>query len=310
MNTPTVSVIVPNYNHARFLVQRIDSILAQTFTDFELILIDDCSTDDSRNVMEQYRTHPKVSHIIFNEKNSGSPFAQWLKGISLAKGKYIWIAESDDFVDKEFLAVAMRELEAGADLFYCRSERVDENGNISGNMNDWYNDLSPTRWTKNFKADAYEELISHVLKKNTIVNASAVVFRNGPDLDMEEWLEESTRMRYCGDWLFWMHYLDESESISFSADVTNYFRFHANVSRKTHKPSDRNAEVLRVLEYAIEIASSPETEKELVRYYFKEHLYVAPRSAIGTNFVQFFKQVAVSSRFIGVWWKYYFTGKR
>lgn len=67
-----VSVIVPNYNHAPFLRERIDSILAQSYTDFELILLDDCSTDNSRDILNSYRDNPHVSHIIFNEKNSGS----------------------------------------------------------------------------------------------------------------------------------------------------------------------------------------------------------------------------------------------
>ncbi len=68
---PTVSVIVPNYNHASFLKQRINSILEQTYQDFELILLDDCSTDNSREILEQYRSNPHVSHIAHNEINSG-----------------------------------------------------------------------------------------------------------------------------------------------------------------------------------------------------------------------------------------------
>ena len=80
---PAVSVIVPNFNHAPYLAQRIDSILAQTFADFELILLDDCSTDSSREVIERYREHPKVAHIVVNERNSGSTFAQWRRGLAL-----------------------------------------------------------------------------------------------------------------------------------------------------------------------------------------------------------------------------------
>lgn len=78
---PTVSVIVPNYCHAPYLEQRIESILQQTFQDFELILLDDCSTDGSREILERYRNHPKVSGIFYNERNSGSPFKQWKKGL-------------------------------------------------------------------------------------------------------------------------------------------------------------------------------------------------------------------------------------
>ena len=99
---PTVSVIVPNYNHARFLPQRIESILRQTYQDFELILLDDCSTDDSRAVLSQYASEPRV-RIQFNEVNSGSTFRQWNKGVRLARGKYVWIAESDDYADERLL---------------------------------------------------------------------------------------------------------------------------------------------------------------------------------------------------------------
>ena len=73
---PNVSVIVPNYNHEQYLQQRIESIVNQTYQDFELILLDDFSTDNSRDILNLYRNHPKVSKIVFNEKNSGSPFKQ------------------------------------------------------------------------------------------------------------------------------------------------------------------------------------------------------------------------------------------
>jgi glycosyltransferase involved in cell wall biosynthesis len=81
-----VSVILPNYNHAVFLQKRIDSIFNQSFTDFELIILYDFSTDNSKEIIEQYREHPHVSHIVYNTENSGSTFKQWGKGIELAKG--------------------------------------------------------------------------------------------------------------------------------------------------------------------------------------------------------------------------------
>src|SRR5579859_5558884 len=99
---PKVSVVIPNYNHARFLRKRIDSVLQQTFQDFELILLDDCSTDDSRSILSSYAADPRV-RLEFNEANSGSPFRQWNKGVRLALGKYIWIAESDDYADTRLL---------------------------------------------------------------------------------------------------------------------------------------------------------------------------------------------------------------
>ena len=87
-----LSVIIPNYCHARYLKERIESILAQSYQDFELIILDDCSTDNSREIIEQYRSNPRVKHIVYNEQNSGSPFVQWQRGFTLASGEYIWIA--------------------------------------------------------------------------------------------------------------------------------------------------------------------------------------------------------------------------
>ena len=84
---PQVSVIVPNYNHALFLRQRLDSIFNQNFQDFEVIILDDCSTDNSKEIIEEYRNRPQVSHIVYNDTNSGSPFKQWAKGCDVARGE-------------------------------------------------------------------------------------------------------------------------------------------------------------------------------------------------------------------------------
>ena len=81
-----VSIIVPNYNHARYLPKRIGTILRQTYQDFELILLDDCSTDDSRLVLSRYANDPRV-RIEFNDVNSGSTFKQWNKGVQMANGE-------------------------------------------------------------------------------------------------------------------------------------------------------------------------------------------------------------------------------
>ncbi len=70
---PRVSVIVPNYNHGKYLPLRLESIFNQTFQDFEVILLDDCSSDNSREILELYRNHPKVSTIIYNKRIRGSP---------------------------------------------------------------------------------------------------------------------------------------------------------------------------------------------------------------------------------------------
>jgi len=104
---PKVSVIIPNFNHAAYLKQRIDSVLNQTYQNFELIILDDCSTDNSKEIIEQYRNDTRVSNIVYNTENSGSTFKQWDKGINLSSGDYIWIAESDDWCELNFLQTIM-----------------------------------------------------------------------------------------------------------------------------------------------------------------------------------------------------------
>jgi len=88
-----VSVIIPNYNHSLFLGERIDSVLNQRYQNFEVILLDDGSTDNSREIIEKYRGLEKVKHIVYNQKNSGNAFVQWNKGVELAMGEWVWIAE-------------------------------------------------------------------------------------------------------------------------------------------------------------------------------------------------------------------------
>lgn len=124
---PKVSIIVPNYNYALFLGQRLGSIETQTYRDFEVILLDDASTDESVEVLEQFARRHQWP-LIRNERNSGNVFKQWNRGIWLAKGKNVWMAEADDYADKRFLEVMVGRLEQHwqCGLAYCNSCRVDD----------------------------------------------------------------------------------------------------------------------------------------------------------------------------------------
>ena len=98
-----ISVVIPAYNSAKTLPKCIASVLGQTYTNFEVIILDDKSTDNSLEVIAKYQDNPHVSQVVVNEVNSGSTFKQWDKGISLAKGEIIWIAESDDWCELNLL---------------------------------------------------------------------------------------------------------------------------------------------------------------------------------------------------------------
>jgi glycosyltransferase involved in cell wall biosynthesis len=135
LTSPKVSIIIPNYNYAKFLEQRLDSVFNQTFQDFEVILLDDCSTDHSVDILSEYKQHPKVSHFIINEINTGSPFKQWKKGIELAKGEFIWIAESDDWAELNFLEQMLPLMDNGnVGIAFCNSNWTNDKGEIKESL--------------------------------------------------------------------------------------------------------------------------------------------------------------------------------
>ena len=257
-SNPKVSVVVPNYNHARFLSRRVDSILRQTFQDFDLILLDDCSTDDSRSFLSQYAGDPRV-RIEFNEANSGSPFKQWNKGVGFARGEYIWIAESDDYADLKFLerlSAALRA-EPTAAFAYCRSWRISPDDRANGFEDPWFvNENEQHRWTKDYCADGLVECRKEFMRWNIVPNASAVVFRRAA-YQRVGGADESLRL--CGDWKLWAA-MALTGKVVYLAEPLNYYRFHhASVRTVTSQTGTDLAESLRVRWWILEQATRPES---------------------------------------------------
>ena len=241
---PEVSVIIPNYNHAAFLKQRIDSVLEQTFQDFELIILDDLSTDNSKSIIESYRGHPKISHIIFNTENSGSTFKQWKKGFLLATGKYIWLAESDDYADKEFLETLMKPFFQNDDLVlsYSQSLVVNEHNEPLFVYN-WCDVLNAVKWKTDYLESTTNELNNYMKFKCIYPNASALVFKKPVH---ENILDQSVAMRLCGDWAFYINLLKSEGKVAFHSKPLNFFRTHENTTRHG---SSKEKEQLRFQEF-------------------------------------------------------------
>ena len=224
-----VSIIIPNYNHEPYLEQRIDSVLNQSYRDFEVIILDDCSTDNSREVIEHYRGHEKISQIVYNEQNSGSTFKQWEKGISLSKGEWIWIAESDDWCELKFLEELLMQAadNDAVSLVFCNSLRFKENKIL------YFSHL--IYLSKRISGNEY--ISDRMIKGNTIMNASMAIFKKTKySMIPKDWMD----YKYCGDWLFWIYIMLGSEIIEFGK-VLNYFR--------THEGNVSNNAVISGLEY-------------------------------------------------------------
>lgn len=217
--SPTVSVIIPNYNHAPYLKERIDSVLNQTYQDFEVIILDDCSPDNSVEVIEQYRSNPHVSHILINEQNTRNTFIQWERGISMAKGRYIWIAESDDAAEPQLLEILVGQLEhhPDASVAFCHSQLIDADGALLSEQNA-KNSAQPGQIT----IDDSCTFLRHLLIFNYIYNASMAVFRRDV---YDRANPDYKQFRYCGDWHFWASVCAAGRVIE-AYDMLSYFRQH------------------------------------------------------------------------------------
>ncbi|HEV2223906.1 MAG TPA: glycosyltransferase [Candidatus Acidoferrales bacterium] len=262
---PKVSVVIPNYNHARFLRKRIDSVLQQTFQDFELILLDDCSTDDSRSILSSYAGNPRVK-IEFNDANSGNPFKQWNKGVRLARGKYVWIAESDDYADPRFLErlVAVVDADPQVAFAYCRSWRVSADDQHDGFGDFYLAGIDPVRWTADYCAEGVEECRNYFVRANSVPNASSVVFRKAL-YERVGGADESLRMR--GDWKLWAS-MALTGKVAYLAEPLNYFRFHdTSVRSKSEQMKEDLVEHLQVVRWVLGQVTPAET---VLRKLYKE----------------------------------------
>ena len=214
-----VTVIMPNYNHARYLQQRMDSILAQDYPELEVIVLDDASTDDSLAILQSYEKHPKVMRVLTNEQNSGNTFAQWQRGLEMATGDYIWIAESDDVAEPTLLSRLVAALEQKkASLAFCHSQWIDSEGQPIARS------LDP-RWKRDFSMAGATFVRRYLLGYNSICNASAVVFKR----EAVQAVEMAKVIQYTasGDRLFWIQIALQGR-VAYVADSLNRFRQHTN----------------------------------------------------------------------------------
>lgn len=209
---PRVSVVVPNYNYAHYLRERLSSIAEQTWPIAEILVLDDASSDDSVAVVQALRggiaPEPRIE---VNATNSGSVFRQWRKGVELARGDYVWIAEADDLARPAFLETLVAALEAnpGVAMAYCESEAIDADGALlMPDYRAWTGELSATKWAAAYTASGAEEAAQALAVKNTIPNVSAVLFRREPLLAvLREHEDEICGYRVAGDWVAYLHLL-------------------------------------------------------------------------------------------------------
>lgn len=264
---PLVSVIIPNYNHAHCLEARIQSVLSQSFTDFDMIFLDDASTDTSVSILEKYRTHPKTKQVLLNSQNSGSPFKQWQKGLASATGKWIWIAESDDIADPSFLETALKKLDQQPDASFFYSDAsylAAENApapfqHYSGPKNRYFN---TSRWSSDYAESGIGEINFCLKQACTVNNISSVVFRKSM---LEEAVQGTELFMFHGDW-FCLLKAASRGNILYTNQPLNQFRMKTDSLLKGDDKLQSQQEYFMILQWLME-QEFVSDKKELLDYF-------------------------------------------
>jgi glycosyltransferase involved in cell wall biosynthesis len=258
-----VSAIVPCYNHARYLDERIGSILRQRVLPSEIIALDDGSTDDSLAMLERWqRISPVPFRLVRNERNSGSPFGQWAKGVTLARSELIWIAESDDSSSPHFLE---RLLPYFADdrlaLAYAESRVIGAQGEWLADSYRFYTDsLSSRRWLTGYAEEGDTEIDQALAIKNTIPNGSAVVFRRAI---LVRHLPSIESFSYCGDWLAYLRCLQDGRIAYHPEALNSHRQSSGSVTDLGERGTAMLAEALRIKSVLWRSSSLPDRSRVL-----------------------------------------------
>ena len=228
-----VSVVVPNYNYGRYLAARLGSLFTQSYPLFELIVLDDASTDDSRAVIEScQRDWQRDLTLVVNDRNSGSVFAQWRQGIERARGDLIWLAEADDLAMPDFLVHLAPRFAACPELTFafCDSAQIDGAGQPLGDSYAGYcSERSALDFHHDFRVPAGRFLTEGLAVRNTLLNVSAMLCRRdalqaalarvGPDL---------ARWNIAGDWRLYIELCRGGGQVDYVARPLNQHRRHAD----------------------------------------------------------------------------------
>lgn len=248
--TPKVSIIVPNYCHDKYLEQRLDTIYGQSYKNIEVILLDDGSDDHSLSILDRYgELYPDITIRDYNKINVGKIFRQWQKGIMLASGDLVWIAESDDYCTKNFLSELVPLLHNQAVMLaYSRTVFVGgETSDTIWTLEEYLEEIDADLWKTPFVVSAHQLVTKAWAIKNIIPNVSSALFRHPGNTRLfkdEAW----QAMKICGDWIFYLHGI-RGGLVAYTPQAINYYRVHNNnSSTSTYAKDIYYSEHVRVAE--------------------------------------------------------------
>lgn len=249
-----ISVVVPNYNYSNYLYQRVYSILNQNYKIHELIILDDASKDNSLFYIKQIEQ--KISEfvnvkVVVNDINSGNAFNQWQKGINLATGDYVWVAEADDYAKKNFLNEVVSPLKKNNNIVisYADTGFIDSNGYITKNsLVDQIDILKTNHWNASYVNKGISEINCYSYLNCTIPNVSGTIIKKG---NYDEIFESAKKFHQSGDWFTYLNILNLGD-ISYINKTLNYYRVHGNNISQTFDKKAHILEIQRIYKFVKE----------------------------------------------------------
>jgi glycosyltransferase involved in cell wall biosynthesis len=223
--SPRVSVCIPSYNAARFLPAAIDSVLAQSFTDFELIVADDASTDDTPKICERYRD--RRFHAVRSHERLGQA-GNWNRCIALARAEYVSLLHADDQLAPGYLQRAVAALDANDDaaLVHCTVQNIDEGGN-------------PLELHTLFGQDTVDRndvTLRHLLLDGCVINPAGVTVRRRA----YETVGPFPEITWANDWHMWIR-IAIRWPVAYLAEPLALYRKHEHSLTSANMASGRNA---------------------------------------------------------------------
>lgn len=233
---PKVSVIVSTQDNADVLRQCLDSIYGQRYPNLEVILLDDASTDEGKEILEEYQQrHPELTRYVFSEQRSGI-LNQWQHGFEMANGELIWVANGDSYCAENLLTHLVKYFVNNAVMLaYCRSVAVSGESveSIRTSSEEYLAELDPDLFRSPFVVSAHNLVNSAWAITNILPSISSAVFRHPGKLELlnnENW----KRMTIYGDWIFYLH-LVRGGLVAYTPYATIYYRpSQISASQSTH----------------------------------------------------------------------------
>lgn len=238
---PVVSVIIPTYNRANLLPHTLDSVLGQTFDAFEIIVVDDGSTDDTRHVMERYND-PRIQYIC--NSWTGHPSPNRNTGIKLSKGDYLAFVDSDDLWLPQKLEHQVGYMKAHPDMQWCFCH-----------YDNYYGDTGRIEH-RPIPVSLVNGTYSPVdLLCGNFIGSPTVLARKGL-FDMAGGFDETDSIRFVEDWELWLRF-SAIQPGGFIAEPLAQYRLHSSAATSQPDPYEAATRCLAAISTAVE--NNPET---------------------------------------------------